>query len=178
MDVDNDLLQTEAFKECVTELNKLNENWLPDHTKRLLKAHMARGPKGLESMFHPSFSMGCNSFLCLHIDPDAGWSTTAVIAEDGENDAIVCYFVFPRKGVAVGLRSGDVLGFNPREAHCVSARCNPDRDAFCLSLYMKAAYASGNKKEVEGGLGEEEVEWARRVKEVFKTWEREQGKRR
>ena len=42
---------------------------------------------------------------------------------------------------------------------------------------MKAAHASGNKNEVEGGLSEEEVEWAKRVKEVFKTWETEQGKR-
>ena len=45
-------------------------------------------------------------------------------------------FVFPELGLAVALRNGDMLLFNPKITHCVSSRRDPTKDAFCLSFYM------------------------------------------
>ena len=42
------------------------------------------------------------------------------------NDKIVCYFAFPRIGIAVALRPGDFLLFDPQEPHSISSRCKAE----------------------------------------------------
>jgi hypothetical protein len=53
---------------------------------------------------------------------------------------IACYMCFPEVGVAVGLRPGDVLYFNPMYYHCVSGRTKhyTDKKVYVTSFYMKA----------------------------------------
>ena len=54
-------------------------------------------------------------------------------------DGIIAYFCFPRLGVAVPLRPGDILVFNPTEPHATSSRCNSENKVYCLSMYLKTA---------------------------------------
>ena len=60
------------------------------------------------------------------------------------NDNVVAYFCFPRIGMAVALRPGDILVFNPREYHSVSSRCTLDYDIYFTSMYLKSAVVSLN----------------------------------
>ena len=48
-------------------------------------------------------------------------------------------FGFPRLGVAVPLRPGDVLIINPLEPHSVSSRCYESDEVFCFSAYLKSS---------------------------------------
>ena len=48
----------------------------------------------------------------------------------------VAYFCFPKLGVAVLLRPGDALIFDPQEPHCLSSCCNADNELVCLSLHI------------------------------------------
>jgi hypothetical protein len=60
------------------------------------------------------------------------------------NDRIVCYFAFPRIGIAVALWPGDFLLFNPQELHSISSRCKAEDDIFCASSYLKTAIVGLN----------------------------------
>jgi hypothetical protein len=53
------------------------------------------------------------------------------------NDRILCYFAFPRIGMAVALWPGDFLLFNPQEPHSISCRCRTGDKIFCISSYFK-----------------------------------------
>jgi len=55
------------------------------------------------------------------------------------DDKIICYFAFPRIGVAVALRPVDFLLFKPHEPHSISSRCNREDDIFIISSYHKTA---------------------------------------
>jgi hypothetical protein len=55
------------------------------------------------------------------------------------DDKILCYFAFPRIGVAEALRPGNFLLFNPQEPHSISSRCRKEDDFFCISSYLKTA---------------------------------------
>ena len=59
------------------------------------------------------------------------------------------YFCFPRLGIAVALRPGDLLIFNPLEPHAISSRCNNDDQIFCISMYMKSAIVGLNDNSIE-----------------------------
>ncbi len=55
------------------------------------------------------------------------------------NDRIVCYFAFPRIGIAVALRPGDFLLFIPQEPNSISSCCKAEDEIFCASSYLKTA---------------------------------------
>jgi hypothetical protein len=62
-------------------------------------------------------------------------------------DAKVCnYFTFAEQGIAVALRPGDMLIFNPLYHHCLSSRTSlyETEDVFCLLLYLKTAVVGKN----------------------------------
>jgi ectoine hydroxylase-related dioxygenase (phytanoyl-CoA dioxygenase family) len=56
------------------------------------------------------------------------------------------YFVFAEQGVAVALRPGDMLVFNPNYNHCLSSRTSTyeNKDVFYNSLYLKSAVVGKN----------------------------------
>ena len=49
------------------------------------------------------------------------WSDTSVHARGEQGDHVLAYFCFPTIGVAVPLRSGDHLLFNPAVPHIISS---------------------------------------------------------
>ena len=112
------------------------------------------------SKIWPSVISGRNVFLNVHSDDDYFMGMITVIGRDVPiTDApIVCYFCFPTLGIAVALRNGDLLMFNPKLPHCVSSRCNPKYEAFCVSMYTKSLLVGGNDNAQE--LSEEEKVWA------------------
>ena len=95
--------------------------------------------------YFSNIAIGKNVFLPVHKDEDAYYSVTFVFAnmKVEYNSDILAYFCFPKKGVAVALRQGDILIFNPLEPHCVSSKC-VDYDIMCSSVYLKSKLVGGN----------------------------------
>ena len=102
-----------------------------------------------------SIAFGRNVYLNSHTDQDYTYSIVTVhrpLPDGASNytvdDDVICYFVFPRYGMAVPLRPGDILIFNPQEYHSVSSRVSNEDDVYCMSLYLKSAVVglSDNKK--------------------------------
>ena len=60
------------------------------------------------------------------------------------DDKVICYFAFPRIGVAVALCPGDFLLFNPHEPHSISSRCRREDDIIIISSYLKMAVVGLN----------------------------------
>ena len=96
-------------------------------------------------------AFGINIHLSSHIDEDYTWSVVSVHLYDHEykpHDRVVAYFCFPRIGVAVALRPGDILVFNPTEPHAISSRCNVNDNMYCLSMYLKTGVVGLNDNNV------------------------------
>jgi hypothetical protein len=87
-----------------------------------------------------AFACGVNVYLATHVDAGYTYSATSVhwrcLYHD--DDEILCYFAFPRLGIAIPLHPGDVLFFNPNEPHCVSSCVQNADDIYCVSLYLKS----------------------------------------
>jgi hypothetical protein len=93
--------------------------------------------------------------LNSHVNEDLFYSLTTVTSEHGlqkdidrySMDADVCNnFTFAEQGIAVALRPGDMLIFNPLYHHYLSSRTliYESVDVFCLSLYLKTAAVGKN----------------------------------
>ena len=46
--------------------------------------------------------------------------------------------------MAVALRPGDILIFNPREEHAISSRCENREETYSISFYLKTAIVGLN----------------------------------
>ena len=108
-----------------------------------------------------SISVGRNVFLNAHTDIDFWLSMTTVVCKGRTelNAPVANYFCFPQYGVAVALRPGDLLIFNPQTLHCVSSRRTTD-DVFCISFYLKTAVVGGHSNGQR--LTEKQDAWADR----------------
>lgn len=107
----------------------------------------AESSVGKEGRIFNGIAFGMNVHLRAHVDQDFTYSVIQVHVDSmeyGVDDKVVCYFCFPRLGVAVAMRPGDILVMNALEYHCVSSRCRKDEDVFCLSCYLKTAVVGGN----------------------------------
>lgn len=108
-------------------------------------------------------AFGVNVYLRAHIDEDFTYSVTQVhlsgVAYQLE-DETVCYFCFPRLGVAVPLKPGDFLLFNAMEYHCVSSRCFGEMELYCISSYLKTAVVGGNDNSIVLTDGEKKCMYA------------------
>jgi hypothetical protein len=128
------------------------------------------------SVFFNGIAFGVNVYLRAHVDDNFTYSVIQVHVDDLEycvHDEVVCYFCFPRLGVAVPLRPGDFLLVNALEYHCLSSRCNIDVDLFCVSSYLKTAIVSGNDN--GRSLNEKEASCLREFEE--KQREMKKGRR-
>jgi hypothetical protein len=106
-----------------------------------------------ESILWPSVATSYDYTSSAHIDSDFFLSMLTVTNYEHTKDQkyvmnqpIALYFVFPELGVAVGLRPGDHLIFNPLYYHCVSTKdfhtyINP---VHVTSFYLKTAVVGGN----------------------------------
>ena len=95
-----------------------------------------------DARYYNGLGFGINVYLRSHIDADFTMSIVQAHIDNHDyanDDKIICYFAFPRIGVAVALRPGDFLLFNPREPHSISSRCNREDDVYIVSSYLKTA---------------------------------------
>ncbi len=90
--------------------------------------------------YYNGLGFGINVYLRSHIDRDF---TVSIVQAHIDNhvyqvdNKIVCYFAFPRIGVAVALQPGDFLLFNPQEPHSISSRYRKKDKIFCTLSYQK-----------------------------------------
>ncbi len=97
--------------------------------------------------YYNSLGFGINVYLRSHIDRD---STMSIVQAHTDNcnyqvdDKILCYFAFPRIGMAVALWLGDFLLFNPQEPHSISSHCRSEDEIFCISPYLKTVVVGLN----------------------------------
>ncbi|CAB9500930.1 expressed unknown protein [Seminavis robusta] len=104
---------------------------------------------GKKSKLCAAFAMGKNCYLNAHTDVDAFLSINMAIPKDLSDDvwkdgAILNYWCFPALGFCIPLRCRDILIFNPLESHCISSRCNDQRDEYNVTMYLKTAVVGGN----------------------------------
>ncbi len=97
--------------------------------------------KEVASDIFAAFAHGINVYLNGHRDKDMTYGAVFIHMRElyKLKNRIVAYFCFPRLGISIPLRPGDVLFFNPREEHCVSSRCNNSDTIYCVSLYLKSS---------------------------------------
>jgi hypothetical protein len=83
------------------------------------------------------FSIGKDYWSAMHIDNDYFHTTLSCFHSDPEKykDCILYHFVFPDYGLAVPLRHGDIVVFDPRVPHCCT---NPRVEG----SYICSAYVS------------------------------------
>ena len=150
----------DAIIKLMTRCEEAAKGYLPSNEIRGLKFAQLLGEwqeiNGVAS--HPiwgSLACGKNYYLNLHTDDDFFYSLTTIASEGGLCQNIdrykmhteVCnYFTFAEHGIAVALRPGDMLIFNPLYHHCLSSRTSlyETQDVFCLSLYLKTAVIGKN----------------------------------
>ena len=97
--------------------------------------------------YYNGLGFGINVYLRSHIDADFTMSIVQAHIDNHDyvmDDKVICYFAFPRIGVAVALRPGDFLLFNPNEPHSISSRCNREDDVYIISSYLKTAVVGLN----------------------------------
>jgi len=92
------------------------------------------------SRIYGAFASGVNVYLNSHSDKDFTYCATSIHMREEYTmiHKIVAYFAFPKLGIAIPLRPGDVLFFNPKEEHCISSRCDNTDEIYCMSLYLKS----------------------------------------
>jgi len=88
-----------------------------------------------------------NVYLSMHDDDDFSYSIMSPQMKH-LSEEVVMYFAFPSLGIAVPLRPGDVLIFNPRTFHGASSRCRNADEIYCTSVYQKAKVVGGNDNSV------------------------------
>ena len=80
-------------------------------------------------------SLGQNYHSQVHVDRDMYYSLlTCLSGEDADHDEIMYYFCFPEYKYAIGMRSGELLLFNPLVYHSCS-NCK-FVDSFIFSAYV------------------------------------------
>jgi hypothetical protein len=106
-----------------------------------------------------SFSEALNTFLSSHTDEDFFYSLLTLASAHALREEIdryklsadvSNYFVFAEQGIAVAMRPGDMLIFNPKYHHCLSSRASAyeNEDVFSLSLYLKTAIVGKNDNSI------------------------------
>ena len=157
-------LPNSSFQEISKVVNIMEQaafEFLDNKTLRMLSAvrevsdmnGMPMAKEGKYSTLFSSLAAAVNCFLNVHIDEDAGWSINTIISgkeEDyGMNAAIKNYWCFPELGIAVAMRAGDIILFNPLVYHCISSRCDESVDVVNATLYLKTAVVAGNNNDPE-----------------------------
>ncbi len=92
--------------------------------------------------YYNGLGFGINVFLRTHTDKDFTMSIVQAHIDNYDyqaQDKIICYFAFPRIGIAVALRPGNYLLFNPQEPHSILSRCNKEDEIFCVLSYLKTS---------------------------------------
>jgi hypothetical protein len=108
-------------------------------------------PNPKKAKVYGAMAVGVNVFLALHTDKDFAQSAVSVLcrSECNQNEErILAYFAFPALGIAIPLKKGDVLFFNPNEPHCITSRVSETDHIYCVSLYLKSATIGLNNNSI------------------------------
>jgi hypothetical protein len=94
-----------------------------------------------------SLAFSAQSHANLHVDTDM--CQGLVVMHEPHVQYVyrqepLAYFCFPCLGVAVPLRPGDVIVFNPREPHCLSSQLRPEKQCYAVGMYLKTAIVGLN----------------------------------
>ena len=102
------------------------------------------------SHIYGAFAVGINVYLNSHKDDDFTYCATSVHMkrEYKVDDTIVLYFAFPKLNVAIPLRPGDILFFDPLDKHCISSRCENSDNVYVMSLYLKSNIIDKNDNSI------------------------------
>ncbi len=104
--------------------------------------------KPTPAKYFGAIAFGRNLHLRCHTDEDYTFSMIQVHLEGQDsyaiNERVVAYFCFPTLGIAVALRPGDFLMFNPTVPHCLSSRCRNADNVISVSSYLKTAVVGLN----------------------------------
>ncbi len=94
-----------------------------------------RNGKREQEKFATAFSIGRNYWSKSHVDKDFYFTTLSVVVPNRKDHReIAYYFVFPQYKIAIPLRSGDIILFNPLLTHSCS---NPRFEGtFIFSAYV------------------------------------------
>jgi hypothetical protein len=97
-----------------------------------------------------SLACGKNYYLNSHVDDDFFYSLTTVASESGLKEDMDKYDMNAKVCIAVSLRPGDMLIFNPLYQLCLSLQTSEYHglDVFCLSLYLKTAVIGRNDNSI------------------------------
>ena len=123
------------------------------HAKRVVPFKTFSSPNddtsgNFNAEFFGGIAFGTNVFLPCHTDEDFTMSIAQVFLEGKSsydlNDDVIVYFCFPTLGIAIPLRPGDYLMFNPLIPHFISSRCKHEDDIICLTMYLKTAIVGLN----------------------------------
>lgn len=109
-----------------------------------------------KASFIASLASTKNHCAPAHIDNDFFLSVFQVNVHKNRdekldiNDSIVHYFCFPEFGLAVALRDGDVLFFNPTTCHCLSEKTEifKNVDVHVSTFYLKTAHVGLNNNSI------------------------------
>jgi hypothetical protein len=108
-------------------------------------------PNPKVAKIYGAMAVGFNVFLATHTDKDFAYSAVSVQCKNEchmNKERILVYFAFPALGIAIPLKVGDVLFFNPNEPHCITSRVNEIDDLYCVSLYLKSASIGLNNNSI------------------------------
>jgi hypothetical protein len=90
--------------------------------------------------YYNGLGFGINVYLRSHINQDFTKSIVQAHINNHDyqvDDRILCYFSFPRIGMAVALWPGVFLLFSPQELHSISSCCKSGDKIFCISSCLK-----------------------------------------
>ncbi len=109
--------------------------------------------KQTRSKYFGAIAFGRNVHLRCHTDHDYLYSVIQIHLEGRDsysiNEKVVAYFCFPTLGIAVALRPGDFLLFNPTIPHCISSRCRNKDNVISVSSYLKTAVVGMNDNSIK-----------------------------
>jgi hypothetical protein len=110
-----------------------------------------------ETSLWPSVAVSYDYVSNAHDDKDFFLSMLNIVTTEGNKNGkytmhmpIAQYFVFPEIGLAVALRPGDQLLFNPLFYHCISTKefTNYEQHVYVASYYLKTAIVGWNNNSI------------------------------
>ena len=161
---DDEAAHIQQLKHLCCKCQRIMCNFLPTQDLRALSIVKSVVPfptlagSDTESIF-PTASMSVDYCSAAHVDKDFFYSMLAVRSAQNDRTTSAIYdantelkppvaqhFVFPTVGIAVSLRPGDHLIFNPHIPHCCSEKLTEydTHRVFLCAFYLKTAIIGMN----------------------------------
>eukprot|EP00956_Cyclotella_meneghiniana_P038027 scaffold147931_cov50-Cyclotella_meneghiniana.AAC.1 len=124
-------LPREGLTKYIRQLVNGFERW--ECEENLVLARNATLP---ECQYFSACALGRNVHFQVHSDKYALTSITTILSRkpcSPQQDA-AAHLCFPKAGVAVPMRPGDVISFAPKEPHALSSRCELKDDLIYMSV--------------------------------------------